>query len=530
MKLIVGKINLISLGFILLLSVLFMSCDNKEELVSFLDVSKAQITVNYEGYIIDANLGEKYQPSFEIGCSNSWEVIEKDEWITLNHTSGTHGRSTIFITTTEIGISASRQGSITIKSGEYSHVLSIAQNKKIEELDVSPSLIVLNRAGLIREGGNAGVGISTNSDWQIESSENWLTPSPASGSKGDHLIMLDAEVNNTPDSRSAYLYINSGTLKDSVKVTQNLEGFSISVSEIKANKAGEIENNAETIKLESVTAWSITADSWITVTPSSGSAGTTDVAVSLKENTRDSQREGKITITTTDGIIEEIPVTQSNKLNLYEDDGKAEGYVYLLEDFSWCTTFAGKAGDDQVADPKETFTISINNTGPGKEHCEAAKAAFDARKYYDYKPENNCFYVAQQYVKFNKGGKQTGIIISEIPNLDENKITNIQLTLDAAPNVKVDADYNVTSIEEVDITVEIYQGPGSIDVDDENTKQSDSRRITVSSYNQWDNIGFVLYGVTSETQVLIRSTNQDTDGYYRWFLDNIKFEKHSIVQ
>ena len=34
-----------------------------------------------------------------------------------------------------------------------------------------------------------------------------------------------------------------------------------------------------------------------------------------------------------------------------------------------------------------------------------------------------------------------------------------------------------------------------------------------------------IYGITSETQIVIRSTQQGVSGYYRWYLDNIKMTK-----
>ena len=34
-----------------------------------------------------------------------------------------------------------------------------------------------------------------------------------------------------------------------------------------------------------------------------------------------------------------------------------------------------------------------------------------------------------------------------------------------------------------------------------------------------------LYGVTADTRIAIRSTQQKVTGYFRWFLDDIKMTK-----
>lgn len=39
---------------------------------------------------------------------------------------------------------------------------------------------------------------------------------------------------------------------------------------------------------------------------------------------------------------------------------------------------------------------------------------------------------------------------------------------------------------------------------------------------QWSKVAVKITGVTKDTQIIIRSSQQNTKGYYRWFLDNIK--------
>ena len=36
------------------------------------------------------------------------------------------------------------------------------------------------------------------------------------------------------------------------------------------------------------------------------------------------------------------------------------------------------------------------------------------------------------------------------------------------------------------------------------------------------------YGITADTRIVIRSTQQDASGYFRWFLNDIKMTKTAV--
>jgi len=41
----------------------------------------------------------------------------------------------------------------------------------------------------------------------------------------------------------------------------------------------------------------------------------------------------------------------------------------------------------------------------------------------------------------------------------------------------------------------------------------------------WTPMSVKLYGITADTRIVIRSTQQGQNGYFRWFLDDIKMTK-----
>jgi len=106
-----------------------------------------------------------------------------------------------------------------------------------------------------------------------------------------------------------------------------------------------------------------------------------------------------------------------------------------------------------------------------------------------------------------------------------NTVTNISFSFDATPVIQGNGTYDAT-----DLVVEI-EGPGSVNVDDGKTKRSAD--ISVRQTNQtypwvWQSKTVVLYGITSETKVTLKPSAPN--GTRRYYLDNLKFEKHSIAQ
>ena len=279
-------------------------------------------------------------------------------------------------------------------------------------------------------------------------------------------------------------------------------------TEIRVNKTGTIDGVIATFDVTVTGNWTLSANSsWIHVDKTSGNVGKETITLTFNENTTLAERRGIITVTTPDGLEGEVTIIQTAKSSAYEDDGKAAGFVYLNQNFDWCREFGGM---DQVADKTQSTTIGIYSN-------EAAKAAFDNSGIQDLNAAGKCIYLAQHYIKMGKGNYQTGIIIPQIPQLVAGKTTDIDLSFDVAPNIGSGGPDATT------ITVEISEGSGSVNNAEAKTSQPIEMGITTDG--QWAHKSVTLYGVTANTKVTIRSTQQGLTGYYRWFLDNVKMAK-----
>jgi hypothetical protein len=498
--------KIIGIGFILL--IIAMNCKEEEAMVDILDISIQDIELNYKGVLESGNTA-----SFNIKTTGAWQIAGKPDWINLSRMAGERGQALIHITVDEIGPSSDREGSILVESIGETRTIVVKQIKKTEELDVFPTSFEVNFRGLLSDGNQAVVYISTNSIWSIADMPGWITPSATSGKAGDALVTLVANKNTSGVERNATFTIQAGALTQEVGITQNLSYDRITnVTAIEANQHGVISSPAGGIfTVVSLESWTVSADDWIHVDPPSANAGTVTVSVTLDEITTGSTRYGTLTFTDADGLTTGIPVTQAV---IYPDDGKPVNFVYFEDDMSWCEQFGGI---DEIENQATGSTIPITDDAP--------KAEFTARGYEDINPGGSCFYLGKHYFKMGKTNYQTGIRRS-IPNIDNDKATNIRLTFSATP-VRTGGG----NFDKVFVWI-VIEGPGSVGVDDGATKESGDINIQIPDKGQWywveNNV--VLYGVTADTRVTMKTNKTGTEsGTFRWCLNSIKFEKHSLI-
>lgn len=283
---------------------------------------------------------------------------------------------------------------------------------------------------------------------------------------------------------------------------------------------------------------------WATVTPASGNMHET-VTVTITTDAPNKERYGAIILTSGDTRVE-ITVFQSaagGDGDVMKDDGKAIGYVYFEDNFDWIIPFGGP---DDILNintwiqenypeggyptsntyPIVTNTLNMYSADPEGYAKGDLNNAFIENGYTDILPSASIVYFAAHYLKFGKTNYQSGIQRT-IPNTVEDKATNIRFTFDAAPVITGSGNYDKTFL-----VVEI-EGPGSVGVNNGTTKTSSE--IDIQQTNRtfpwaWQSEGVVLYGVTSETVVTLKTNKSGTDtGTFRYYLDNLKFEKFSIV-
>lgn len=483
---------------------------NETEPDAFLTVTQQEIEVEYTGLTVEGEM-----VNFELGTNRSWQATYVEEWIHLTHSEGDRGRVRIFLDIDENNTGKDRTGFIIFEGeGGTRRTIAVTQKLKVDALSVSPTEITVVKSGLLETGEKAEIYLSTNSDWTITVADDskWITPAATSGEAGDMSIELTVEQNKTGGERTGSFVINAGSKTATVTVTQNLEGLKVSAASFKVNKFGFADEDRTPLKftVTAAEAWTSTCDDWLSIEPASGEAGETEVTLLVDENTSGAPREGAVKITTLlNGLEAAVRIDQNAKNSLYDDDGEEIGHIYYSENFDWITEYGG---NDCVGGRTQDGAKNIYTTGD-------ALQKFNEAGLTDFNPDMRTIYACSDYLKMGAGGKQTGIILPVL-TIPEGQATDIELTFVAASNIGGDG---TGTPDAVTVTAAILKGPGSI-----GDQQKESEPMTPGEHWEWTPMSVKIYGITGETQIVIRSTQQGVSGYYRWYLDNIKMTKIAV--
>lgn len=480
---------------------------NETEPDAFLTVTQQEIEVEYTGLTVEGEM-----VNFELGTNRSWQATYVEEWIHLTHSEGDRGRVRIFLDIDENNTGKDRTGFIIFEGeGGTRRTIAVTQKLKVDALSVSPTEITVVKSGLLETGEKAEIYLSTNCSWTITVADGseWIIPAATSGEAGDMGIELTVEQNKTGGERTGSFVINAGSKSETVTVIQNLEGLKLSADNFRVNKFG-FSDEAQTpltFTITSAEAWTSTCDDWLSIEPASGEAGETEVTLLVDENTSGAPREGAVKITTSlNGLEAAVRIDQNAKNSLYDDDGEEIGHIYYSENFDWITEYGG---NDCVGGHTQDGAKNIYTTGD-------ALQKFNEAGLTDFNPDMRTIYACSDYLKMGAGSKQTGIILPVL-TIPEGQATDIELTFVAASNIGGDG---TGTPDAVTVTAAILKGPGSI-----GDQQKESEPMTPGEHWEWTPMSVKIYGITGETQIVIRSTQQGVSGYYRWYLDNIKMTK-----
>jgi hypothetical protein len=406
--------------------------------------------------------------------------------------------------------------------------------------DDSPYLGISSEAlTFLPVGGTSAVTIESNTnDWTstLSGGEGWLT-----SEKTESGVKLTAQANEeVSGKRTASLSIVSAKagITRTVAISQTSSFFlylNVLTSDIVFKGGGGdavVEINTNTTDWE----FTIKNANWLSGEKVSGGLKLTATA---NENPNEIHATTVTISSFSAGVSETVSVEQTSELS---DDGKPVGFVYFEDDFSWISQLFGNVVDEiyNAKDGGASVAGSINMyTGAlaGSYAAGDMLKAFTAHGYYDIIPDAagdyRVIYFCKDYLKFSKTNYQGGFY-RRLTEIGKGRSVNVTYTFDALPVKGGTENY-----DDVVLNV-IIEGPGSIGVDDDVTKIAvvDISNIEtgVLPY-EWrpdrDRKQVVLYGITADTKIIIKTEKEDKNPgtgswYYRYYIDNIKFTKHSI--
>jgi hypothetical protein len=167
---------------------------------------------------------------------------------------------------------------------------------------------------VVAEGGEVSASLTSNGDWTVDSSPEWLTVSPTSGS-GDTQLLLNVTANNGMEVRSGQVKVSSKDNVATLTVTQDFatEYLRVSPDNIGCDRWG----NTFEISVESNLAWTLSGlPEWITASVTEGSNdGLIEVVVAPIEGEVSAGRQATL-VFNGGGLEAQVSVNQSHESGL----------------------------------------------------------------------------------------------------------------------------------------------------------------------------------------------------------------------
>ena len=382
---------------------------------------------------------------------------------------------------------------------------------------------------IVLEGSGDPVSFTVNAteNWTLAADENpgWLRFTPDSGNAGEDVtVSVSADPNETGATRRAVLTVTAGMSTKSITVIQGAAGavleplISIVGGNAQLFSAEEKSLHVEVQANVPVSVDEASLPEWIEYNPTVGTKSMVDIKpfdFTVRANETSSSREAEIRFFNEEYNLESVLTVRQ--------EGSYAYTVAFEDDFSWLQKYVNgyNATDPEkgpVSDPvgnqlsSADGSVNIYSTLGESGLLEELRG----KGYIDLNPDDKTIYLQECYFKFGAGGKQSGLTLPVISELNGAAIVEFDWCAHMGASGKVDA---------VTITVEI-DGPGTVETasGNLNAKISDPIVSTQETGRMfWMPASVKISGATSETRITIRPTNINSEPeYQRWHLDNIK--------
>lgn len=260
-----------------------------------LEISNNQLTFESQGGVENAT----------VHADNvAWLFSGLPEWLTVSPSSGSTTTSVTF--TAEVNNSADtrRTALFYLESADntWNYRMAISANQAATSAYLTPAVNALSFQG---SGGTQTIKVSSNVVWYAVSSATWVKATSTADGKS---LTIEAEANPSDVSRKAIVTLSSEIgVNTSISITQDPAGVEGSTETL----IFENDGGTKSVSITSEAEWQInTSDSWITVSPSFGTAGSHILAVTTLPNNSVGERSGSVFVVIGGSSRLKIPVVQ----------------------------------------------------------------------------------------------------------------------------------------------------------------------------------------------------------------------------
>ncbi len=362
--------------------------------------------------------------------------------------------------------------------------------------------------------------MNVDAPWEITKTAGWFVVTPNKGEAGQNIQVTVTPALNQGEARDGEFTIraNSGNnlhpclTEKSIPLSQDAylaAGIVITGLEERLLAFEAEDTDPVVFTVEASYDWTLTVenDTWLTVAPKSGKAGSAaEVTITPKANTTDERRESKITITAGDAEFGENTAEEIIELvqaPYMPKDTHTEGYVFFSDDFQWIP--------DNWVSPYTKYgwpSVSIDGTN-GNEFALSTDGMKEAvaAKGYTYTPSVYARY--EGHVKLGKIANMGAITIPALTGIDAGKAATLLVQFDAAAYSSAGGAVD-NGDDHMDVTIE---GPGTI-----GDLVETSALVEVKNVWEWTRYSLIVYGATNETRITFGS---EREVKCRLYLDNI---------
>lgn len=226
----------------------------------------------------------------------AWTAVSDVDWLAIEPSRGYAGETEVTITST-FEEDKETSGAIVFNSSQEGNFKETRLPVKHETLVADWITLPGKAVELDIKNNSKTVVVSSKVNWTAVSDADWLVFEPSSGKAGETEVKITSTLNEDKENSGTIMFSSSdaGNLKDiQLTVTQTtLITDWITLPEEAVEL--DIKNNSSTVAIISETAWTATSGvDWLTLEPSSGNAGTTEVKISSTLN-KDVGSSGSIT-------------------------------------------------------------------------------------------------------------------------------------------------------------------------------------------------------------------------------------------
>lgn len=264
----------------------------------------------------------------------AWTLECTEEWVSVTPTSG-DGNGEISVTVAPNASFNPRSARVVLTSS----VGCISNVRISQEASINPHFLDVNPSELVfpAEESSLELSISTDSTWRVKYSEPWISVSQENG-VGNATITVTAQANNLLGNRHAEVDVISGTLQQTIPVTQASGSTQPILSFTTDHLQLDCEHSFASVSVSSNVQWTLRmSEDWILPNVMEG-LGDADIQIEVKDNFEQEPRTAMLYLCYHDVVYDTLFVEQ-------------EARVYHIE---------ANATEFNASNQGDTFVVSVS--------------------------------------------------------------------------------------------------------------------------------------------------------------------------